>query len=381
MIAFLYAIYFFTALLCLMTYVVYPLLLSVVAKVVSKNFVKRDITPTVSIIISAYNEEKNIEQKIMNTLALDYPKEKLEILIGADGPTDKTAGIVRNFQKKGITFYDYAVNRGKTSVQNDLVAQSTGEILIFTDAASFLSPDVVRKIVRNFFDARVGGVAGRMHFVNTDLNLTTQSQGLYWKYEVKLRELESKLGSLIGVDGPLYAIRRECYIPLEANIISDLMTPLLVLAQGKNVVLEPEAFVEEVPTKKSEEEFNTRRRITLRGMVGIFSHKRLLNPFRRPLLAFQILLHKVVRWFVGPLVILNTLACLMLISHNIFANLLMVYAVFYIAAGVGWITAKTGPKLKLLTVPYYFCLVNLAATMGLVDFFRKKQAITWKTVR
>jgi len=288
---------------------------------------------------------------------------------------------VRNFQKKGITFYDYAVNRGKTSVQNDLVAQSTGEILIFTDAASFLSPDVVRKIVRNFFDARVGGVAGRMHFVNTDLNLTTQSQGLYWKYEVKLRELESKLGSLIGVDGPLYAIRRECYIPLEANIISDLMTPLLVLAQGKNVVLEPEAFVEEVPTKKSEEEFNTRRRITLRGMVGIFSHKRLLNPFRRPLLAFQILLHKVVRWFVGPLVILNTLACLMLISHNIFANLLMVYAVFYIAAGVGWITAKTGPKLKLLTVPYYFCLVNLAATMGLVDFFRKKQAITWKTVR
>jgi cellulose synthase/poly-beta-1,6-N-acetylglucosamine synthase-like glycosyltransferase len=342
---------------------------------------KDNTTPTVSIIIPAYNEAKSVEQKIVNTMALDYPENKREILIGSDGSTDETAILAGKFVNDGVQFLDFKANRGKTAVQNDLVARSTGEILVFTDAASFLPPDAVKKTVRNFADDRVGCVAGRMRFVATDSNLTTQSQGLYWRYEVKIREMESKLGSLVGVDGPLYAVRRDCYVPLEHNVISDLLTPLLVLEQGKKVVLESEALVDEDPTLKSGQEFATRRRITLRGLVGLSTYTSLLNPLRDPMLSFQVFFHKVLRWFVGPLVILNVLACSALSGHWFFISMLGLYASFFLAAALGWFTERQGVKVRALTVPYYFSLVNLAATMGIVDFFRKKQAITWKPVR
>lgn len=342
---------------------------------------KRDIYPDISIIISAYNEEKNIEKKIKNTLALAYPKDKVEILVGSDGSTDDTPNVVSKYADQGVQFVNFKDNRGKTAVQNDLVNQSTGEILIFTDAASFLPGNAIRKIIRNFSDNRIGCVAGRMRFVDTNTNLTTESQGLYWRYEVTIREMESRIGSLIGVDGPLYAVRRDCYVPLGHHVISDLMTPLIVLEQGRKVILEPEALVDEDPTTRTEHEFSTRRRIVLRGLVGISTYMVLLNPIRHPVLSFQIFFHKVLRWFVGPLVILNGLACLALTGHWFFKFFLTMYIVFFVAAALGWITERLGIKVRALTVPYYFSLVNFAATMGILDFFRKKQIVTWKPVR
>lgn len=340
-----------------------------------------EITPNVSVIIPAYNEKKNVGKKITNTLSLQYPKDRIEILVGSDGSTDETAAIAKKYAAQGVRFFDFKINRGKTAVQNDLVKLSNGEILIFTDAASFLPQDAVLKMVRNFSDKRVGCVAGRMRFVDTDTNLTTESQGLYWRYEVKIRELESSIGNLIGVDGPLYAVRRQNYTALEHNMISDLMTPLLILNQGKKVILEPDAIVNEAPTVHTSDEFNTRRRITLRGLVGIFSHIHILNPLKHPILAFQIFVHKVLRWFVGPLVIINFLACLALSKIWFFKLFLLLYTLFFLAAALGLVTEHLGMKARLLTVPYYFTLVNLAATLGIIDFFRKKQAITWKPVR
>ena len=353
----------------------------VIGKVFSLKVRKADITPFVSVIISAYNEGKNIEKKILNTLALDYPREKIEILVGSDGSTDETASVVKKYDGQDVAFFNFQMNRGKTAVQNDLVVQAKGEILIFTDAASFLPENAIRKIIRNFSDNRIGCVAGRMRFVDTNTNLTTESQGFYWRYEVKIRELESFIGNLIGVDGPLYAVRRQNYIPLEHNMISDLMTPLLVLEQGKKVVLESDAIVNEAPTVHTGQEFNTRRRITLRGLIGIFSHNRLLNPLKHPVLAFQIFFHKVLRWFVGPLVIINFLVCLVLSGIWFFKLFLMLYALFFMVAGFGWALEKLGKKITIFKVPYYFSLVNCAATMGILDFFRKKQAISWKPVR
>ncbi len=273
------------------------------------------------------------------------------------------------------------MNRGKTAVQNDLVQLSEAEILLFTDAASFLPTNALRKIVRNFADDRVGCVAGRMRFVDTDTNLTTESQGLYWRYEVKIRELESCIGHLIGVDGPLYAVRRQNYIPLECNMISDLITPLLVLEQGKKVILEPDAVVKVEPTEHTGHEFNTRRRITLRGLTGIFYHSRLLNPFKHPALSFQIFFHKMLRWFVGPLVAINFLACLVLSELWFFKLFLLLYALFIVASLLGWFLEKHEIKVRALTIPYYFSLVNFAAAIGILDFLRNKQAISWKPVR
>jgi len=378
---FLLAIYIISLLLCLGSYAFYPIVIWVLGRLFSFKVRREDIFPTLSIIIPAYNEARHIDEKIKNTLALEYPRDKVEILVGSDGSTDDTANIMSKYTDEGVHFIDFEKNRGKTAVQNDLVRQSKGEILIFTDAASFLNPDAISKIIRNLADTRVGCVAGRMRYVGTDSNLTTQSQGLYWRYEVKVRELESNLGSVIGVDGPLYAVRKRCYVPLEHNIISDFITPLLVLAQGEKVILEPDAVVDEAPTSKTGQEFATRRRITLRGLVGMSAHTELLNPLRHPVLAFQIFFHKVLRWFVGPLVALNILACCALSSHWLFKSILIVYILFFIAAVLGWATGRLGFKIRILTIPYYFSLVNIAATIGIIDFFRKRQAVSWKPVR
>jgi len=381
MFSFLIFLYVLTVLLCFMSYAGYPVMIWIAGRLFPLKVVKKDGEPFVSIILAAYNEEKDIERKIRNTLEADYPGDKLEILVGSDGSTDDTVRIVETHASERVRLFDFKENRGKTAVQNDLVEEAKGDVLVFTDAASFTPPDALRKIVRNFSDERVGCVAGRMHYMGTDVNLTTQSQGLYWRYEVTIRHMESTLGSLIGADGPLYAVRRDCYVPLAPNMISDLLTPLLVLEKKKKAVLEPEALVEEDPTEKPEQEFNTRRRITLRGLVGVFGHGRLLNPFKHPLLATQIFLHKVLRWFVGPLVLVNTLACIALSGHGLFRALLAAYAAFFLAAAAGWLTDRWGVKLRLFTVPYYFTLVNMAATMGIVDYFRRRQTVTWKPVR
>ena len=381
MFIFLAGIYGLTLLLCFSTYFFYPFALWVLSVLFPLKPLRREIPSRVSILISAYNEGKDIERKVLNTLELDFPREGLEILVGSDGSTDSTAAIVRNYAGSGVRLLDFETNCGKTAVQNDLVERSTGEILIFTDAASFLRPDAVMKLVRNFSDQRIGCVAGCLQFVDTDSNITTQSQGLYWRYESAIRKLESRLGSLIGLDGPLYAVRRKCYVPLFPNIISDLITPLLVLAGGYKVVWEPEAIVKELPTGKAEQEFATRRRIALRGLVALSAHFDLLNPLKNPLLATQILFHKLLRWFVGPLVLLNGLACFFLVGSRPFAWIFTAYLAFGIAAAAGWVLDRQGMKNRWLTVPYYFILVNLAATAGIVDFFRNKQAISWEPVR
>lgn len=382
MISFFVIIFLLTLSLCLASYVAYPVGLWLVGKVVPFRE-KREAQdwPAVSILIAAYNEEMHIAEKIRNTLAIDYPDGKLEILVGSDGSKDATAAVACQFKDQGVQAIAFADNRGKTAVQNDLVARAQGEILVFTDAASFIPANAIKKMAAHFADRRVGCVAGKMRFVDTEKNLTTQSQGLYWRYEVGLRHLESMVGSLIGVDGPLYAMRRKCFRPLATHIISDLMAPLLVLEQGYKVVLDTEAMVDETPTQHSGHEFTSRRRITLRGLVGLATYRQLLNPMKHPALALQIFLHKLARWFVGPLVMLHILSCFFLLPVWYFSEILMGYSVFFLAAGSGWLVAKRGLKFRLLTVPYYFCLVNLAATAGIVDFFRKKQAITWTPVR
>jgi len=374
-------IFFGTLFACLLTYFFYPLLIWIIGNLAPLKTIQEDISPGVSIIITAYNEAKGIKRKILNTLELEYPRDRIEFLIGSDGSTDDTAKIAEQFTPKGIRLFNYESNRGKTAVQNDLVEESTGEIIVFTDAAAILPPDAVRKIVRNFADPKIGCVAGRMRFVGTDFNLTTSSQGIYWQYEVRLREWESRLGRLIGVDGPLYAIRRECYDPLEDHIISDLLTPLIVLAKRRKVVIDPDALVDEDPTIKLGHEFRTRRRITLRGLAGLYSYRHLLNPFRYPLLALQLFFHKILRWCVGILLLINLVTCLGLLDHWFFKMWLGLYILLFMTAFIGWVSEQYGFTIKKLRVPYYFVLVNLAASVGIIDFFRKKRAVTWNPVR
>lgn len=374
-------LFIITILLSIFTYAVYPLAIISFGKLFRFDPAQSEATPSVSILIAAFNEEKDIRQKLENTLDLDYPGDRIEIIVGSDGSTDHTAQVTGGFLNRGVILLDFRENRGKTAVQNDLVSASRNEILVFTDAASFLRKDALRNLVRSFTDTRVGAVAGCMEFVDQDHNLTTESQGLYWKYEMKLREAESSIGRLIGVDGPLYAVRRDCYIPLAPHIISDLMTPLLVLKQGKKVVLDKNAIVFEVPTTESGQEIKTRRRIALRGLIGIFSERRLLSPFHFPMLSLQIFFHKLLRWGVGVLVVINLMVCLSLAGQPFFGLFLLLHFGFYMSAVLGWVFERVGKPVMAFKVPYYFCLVNFAATLGVIDFFRKKQAVSWRPVR
>lgn len=364
------------------TYLGYPLVLLVLRRI-KKVTVRKDrvFQPLVSVIISAFNEEKNIEKKILNTLSSKYPTNKLEIIVGSDGSIDKTVQIARKYESNGVKILDFKTNSGKTSIQNACVKEARGEIIIFTDAASFISPNSISEICKNFAEQQVGCVAGMMKYIDTDKNLTTRSQGLYWKYERVLRELESDQGRLIGVDGPLYAVRKEEFIFLKNHVISDFILPLLILAKGKKVIIEKNAIVNEVPTQEGEDELNTRRRITLRGLVGLKEHHELLNVFRHPLLSLQIYFHKLIRWFVGPLIILNFIATLILSHILIYKLFLIFYFIFIFGALVGIVLEKFQIKFKILMVPYYFILVNYAATLGIIDFLLRKQAIKWQPVR
>ena len=374
-------LFWFSFFLCLSTYFVYPMVIWLISKIRPLKINSMEYYPNVSIIISAFNEENSIKEKINNAFAQDYPSNKIEIIVGSDGSTDRTVEFAKSVKDPRLKVFDLKENEGKTAVQNYCVDQSTGEIIFFTDAASFISHNAIKDMVKNFADKRVGCVAGLMRFINTDLNITTESQGLYWKYEAKLRDLESKLGHLIGVDGPLYAIRRSDYVRLGNNIISDFISPLMVIANGKKTILEKEAFVEEVPTHASDHEIRTRRRITLRGLIGLKEHAGLLNILKYPALSLQIFFHKVLRWFVGPLVLINFISVLFLSQILIFKLFLFGYLIFLIGALIGMGLEKMKLRVKLFSIPYYFALVNYAAILGIIDFLNNKQVITWQPVR
>lgn len=374
-------IFALTVFLVSYSYFIYPVILWIIASITQFRPNSGEEKPGVSILIPAFNEAKHVRRKLVNALALDYPKDKMEVIVGSDGSNDNTAAIVREYAERGVRLLDFHENRGKTAVQNDLVEAAKNGILVFTDAASFMPKSSLRNLISPFSDSRVGCVAGRMVFIDTDKNITTQSQGLYWHYEMILRKLESRIGCMIGVDGPLYALRRENYVPLANNIISDLITPLLVLKQGKKVILKENAYVLEEPTEKSNQELKTRRRITLRGLVSLKAYPELLSFKKHPLLAFQLFSHKVLRWSVGPMVLLNIISSLLLHEILFFKFMMLIYLIFFGLSVAGWYYEKTEYASRILKFPYYFSLVNLAATLGIVDFVRGKQIISWKPSR
>lgn len=330
-----------------------------------------------SVIISAYNEQRDIGGKIENTLNLEYPPGWVEIIVGSDGSTDRTNEIAAAYERQSIRLLAFPQNRGKTAVQNDCAAIARGEILVFTDAASTCNPTALLEIARHFADHRVGCVAGKIVYAQRGGSLVEKSQGIYWRYEQMLRKYEGRLGSMIGVDGPLYAIRKDCYVAMEAEMISDLISPLLVLARGYKVVFAPRALAYEEATKTSAEEFRTRMRVVLRGLRGLSRKEVLGCLWRRPWLILQVLSHKVLRWAVGGFFLGMLLATCFLLEvpfYRFFGG----FAVTLLgAAFVGFLLPKKGWGFRFLAVPYYFTLVNAAALAGFWKYLRRQKLASW----
>ena len=347
--------------LILYVYIGYPFFLYLLSVVRKKGKIVGEIEPFVTFIISAYNEERVIGRKIENTLALDYPKDKLEIIVVSDCSSDKTDDIVRSFRDKGVILLRLNERRGKTYGLNQAVAKATGEIIVFSDANAMYEPDAIRKLIRNFADESVGYVVGESRYAPKASSV--KEEDVYWRYEQSIKRRESDTGSIVGADGAIYAIRKELYEPLRDSDINDVVNPLQIIAKGYRGVYEPEAVCWEKTAASYEGEFRRKIRIVNRSLMGIWRVRKVLNLLRYGLFSWKLISHKLIRWFVPFLMIMAFLSNLMLVelwkSADFFKITLAAQSLFYLLAGLGYIGTERGLRPKLLSIPYYLSLIHI----------------------
>jgi cellulose synthase/poly-beta-1,6-N-acetylglucosamine synthase-like glycosyltransferase len=338
--------------------------------------------PSVSLIISAYNESSVIVEKLENAFALDYPRDLMEILVISDCSDDGTDELVGQRASHGVRLIRQTERLGKSAGLNLGIPKSSGEILVFSDANAIYQADAIRGLVRHFADPHVGYVVGNAKYVEHPGQApSAESEGLYWKLETWLKEKESRFGSVVGGDGAIYAIRRGLFSPLRPTDINDLLNPLQIIASGYRGVYEPSAICHEEAGGSFEKEFRRKVRIVGRSLNAVWRARRALLPWTQPRHWFCLVSHKLFRWFV-PVFLLFSLASSLLLWNLLFYRIAaLLQASFYTLAACGWIAGRRPNSTRALYIPYYFCLVNTAALFGIVQFFRGSLSPTWQTVR
>ena len=374
-------VFWFAVGLIAFTYVGYSLVILVLSRLVHNPVARGPVEPTVTYLITAYNEEKNIARKLEQVLALDYPRDKLQILVASDGSTDRTDEIVKGFEGHGVKLIRVEGRVGKTATQNQAVRQVSGDVIIFSDATTRYEQSAIRNIVRNYADSTVGAVSGRYEYCNPTGAAIGTGSILFWKYENLIKTLQTNIKTITGCCGCIYSVRRSAYTPLPADIISDLVEPLKVLEKGYRIVFEPEAIAFEETTEKTREEFRMRVRVITRGMRGLLYMKALFNPFRHGFVAFQLLSHKVLRWFVPEFLAIALVSNVFLLGDTFYNMTMAAQLGFYTLALIGLVVEKRNVLAKPLTIPLYFMTVNLAAVVAKYQVWKGQKAVTWETVR
>lgn len=279
-------------------YAGYPILVWLVSQLAPKNIKRGVFEPNVTVLITAYNEEKDIRVKIKNTLKIGYPKEKLEILVASDGSTDRTDEIVREFASEGVKLFRQEGRKGKTYTQNKAIEQAKGEIILFSDATTAYQIDVLREILPNFADESVGCVAGKLVYVDETKSNVGKGAKQYWNYETFLKERESLACSLIGASGCLYAVRKSAYQPMYPEACSDFLICTIIYRQGLRSVYEPKAICTEETNRQADKEMRMRVRIISQTFIDLWRNRDMLNPFRSGFYAIELTSHKVLRYAV-----------------------------------------------------------------------------------
>lgn len=377
-----YSFWFF-AFIILYVYFGYPLVLIVLAKAKgSVPMAKEEGAFTVSLIIAAYNEEKSIAEKIRNSLGLNYRQDRLEIIIGSDGSTDGTNEIATRVDHRNVRLVAECVNRGKSAIQNKAVAEAKGEILFFTDANVMLKEDALRKVTRHFADKGVGCVVGKVTYLNEKDTSISEGEGFYWRYELFLREKESLIGNLAMGSGPIMAVRRSLFRPLDPDVGEDFVLPMQVAMSGYRVVYESEAVSEETLCQNTPTSmFKSKVRVISKDLRGLFLCRAILNPFCHPLYAWALVSHKLLRWLAPYFLIALFALNLWLLSQPLYHLTLEVQLAFYALAVAGYLSQRKGKPSRVFGIPLSFCLVNLAALVGVVRFLIGKKAGKWEPVR
>ena len=351
-------------------YAGYPFLLILFSAFKKEKEYNSDYLPTISLIIACHNEEEIISEKIKNSLELDYPKDKLEIIVFSDGSTDRTAEIIKNYRDKGIKLIDFPSHPGKTICQNESVKQANGEIIVFSDANSLYEKSAIKELVKPFSDEKVATVLGSLKYVQ-DLKEYNQ-ENLYWIYESVLKTAESKLGMILGANGAIYAIRKKHYQDLPAWVISDFIEPLKLNEKKLKTVYRSQALAYEKAPISS---FSRKTRIILRSMSSLTQIKSLFNPFKYPKISTSLFWHKLMRWlspvWLIAILIINIILVLNYPEIAWTKSILILQAVFYTLSILG-------KYIKILKPFNYFVTINIASLLALLLALTGSRQSTWE---
>ncbi len=362
-------------------YMGYPILLKLLT--VNKKVIafKEDYFPTVSILIAAHNEEKYIADTLLNKLDLNYPKEKLEIIVVSDESEDQTDKIVKQIALDSdvrVKLVRQIPRVGKTSGLNLIIPEAQGEIIVFSDANSIYEKDALKKLVRNFIDNDIGYVTGKMEYINADGSLVGDGCTSYMKYENWLREQETLVGSIVGVCGGIDAMRKSLYETLEADQLLDFVQPLKVFEKGYRVIYEPEALLREEALDNSDQEYAMRVRVTLRALWALYEMRQLLNPVKYCVFSLQLISHKLLRYLAFiPIVLCFILNVLLISTGGIYIILFLTQSLFYFFAWQG----KQQKEIKYVPAyyffPYYFSLLNMACVHATWRYLKGEKHVIW----
>ncbi|MBN2145981.1 MAG: glycosyltransferase family 2 protein [Anaerolineales bacterium] len=356
----------------------YALVLWLATRFIQRPVHKADITPAVSFLIAAHNEESVIAAKLENTLALDYPREKLEIIVMSDASTDRTNEIVEGYQEHGVILHAIPGGGGKPNAMNLTLPMTSGEVILISDADSQYAPDALRKLVRSFADERVGAVTGEEVRVPAETG-GGAGEGLYVRLDNLIKRLEGQIGSMVMVNGGFVAIRRELYPVLDPTLNFDLVWAPLLQLQGYRTVYEPEARSTEVYALDTKGDFRRRLRTVLQAFYSYLSVPAALNPLRTGWYAVRLFSHRFMRWFVLPWLGVALAASLLLAStYPVYQWLLSGQALFYLLALLGWVLDHCGKRVTIFYVPFYFVYIHLAAFVAVVQALLGKRVATWE---
>jgi glycosyltransferase involved in cell wall biosynthesis len=353
--------------LILYPYVGYWLLLRLLGPVIGKPVAKAPFVPRLTLVVSAYNEARNMRRKLANTLDIRYPREKLEVLVVSDASTDDTEAIVREYAPHGIELMQLPARGGKVACQNAAIARATGEILVFSDARIMLGPDSIAAMMENFADPTVGCVSSQDLIVD-EMGHPDRSagEGFYVRYEMAIRRAEARLGSLVGASGSFYAVRRSLAGVWEARTVH-----------------EPRAIGAYRALEEPEAEFRRKVRTVMRGMAVLFHMRILLNPFRYPRVAWQLWSHKVLRWTV-PFFLLTLFGAsvgLTIMGRSPFYALALAAQVgLYFLAIVATLHRELEAR-TIFRIPLFFANVNLSILVAWGRFLAGSRQVTWEPSR
>ena len=370
--------FLFSAFLVFHAYFGYPISLFLIGLVRQRSVARQDYFPSVSLIITVFNEENRIREKLDNTLSVLYPEGKLETIVVSDGSTDQTERIVLEYHDRGITLLPVSVRRGKEHAQREAVAQAKGDLLVFTDVATILEPGGLKRIVSNFADPTVGCVSGEDRLIGS--GGSAGGEGLYVRYEMWLRRLETKAHSLVGSSGSFFAARREVCRDFSGDMQSDFRTVLNSVKMGLRAVNDPEALGYYKDVSDSKREFNRKVRTVLRGLTVFLRNLEFLNPSQYGFFSYQYFCHKLLRWLV-PIFLISAFVCngFLIDDGRLFLITFLLQVMFYgYGVTVFWIVGTSESLGTLGKIPVYFVTVNASILVAWWKYIMGERIIMWK---